>query len=265
MLSTHPRPIHLLPRQVKTFVGTLLYMSPERLMTDQAYGPAADIWAVGMSLRTLATGSHPFAGLSYWTLVEALRDPTTYVKLAQLAPLRPVGSSSAQSGEGGTGGSACDASEELRHFIELCLQMDPAERPSAAELMCHPFLQRAKRSKPSAASTAQALAASRAAEAELDVIFERLGVRLAQHLAKHYRAHCREAAATGAARRPFRSSAPGSDATKGLCASSRTAALAEQLGLAPALVRRKFDAIVDAAYAGLAADAGASAVRKRTR
>lgn len=232
-------------------------------MTDQAYGPAADIWAVGMSLRTLATGSHPFAGLSYWTLVEALRDPTTYTKLAELAPLGTAGSCSAESGEGGAGGGGEGASEELRHFIELCLQMDPAERPSAAELMRHPFLQRAKRSKPSAASAAQALAASRAAEAELDAIFKRLGKRVAQHLAKHHRAHCREVAATGAARRPFRSSAPGADATKGLCAASRTAALAEQLGLAPALVRRKFDAMVDAAYAGLAADA--SALRKRTR
>ena len=228
--------------QAKTFVGTLLYMSPERLTTDQAYGPAADIWALGMSLRTLATGSHPFAGMSYWKLVEALRDEETYVKLAQLEPFasqkmvhpRPATESSAM----------------LRHFVKLCLTRDPAERPSAADLMQHPFLQCAKRAAPSATSAAQQLVAG-AAEAELDGIIALLAKRLARHLAQCYRLHRRDAKISGAAQqqRPFRCDPR--DPTRGLCAVSRTAALAEQLQLPLLLVRRKFDAMVTAAYAKL--------------
>eukprot|EP00035_Acanthoeca_spectabilis_P006950 m.130802 g.130802 ORF g.130802 m.130802 type:complete len:413 (-) comp13730_c0_seq1:2403-3641(-) len=43
----------------KTFVGTLVYMSPERL-NGELYSPACDIWSLGISVMELAMGYHPF-------------------------------------------------------------------------------------------------------------------------------------------------------------------------------------------------------------
>jgi len=43
----------------KTFVGTLVYMSPERL-NGEVYSPACDIWSLGISVMELAMGYHPF-------------------------------------------------------------------------------------------------------------------------------------------------------------------------------------------------------------
>lgn len=40
-------------------VGTNMYQSPE-LMNDEPYGPANDIWALGIVLYEMLTGVHPF-------------------------------------------------------------------------------------------------------------------------------------------------------------------------------------------------------------
>lgn len=42
-----------------TFVGTLVYMSPER-MGGKNYSYSADVWALGIILHELATGAHPY-------------------------------------------------------------------------------------------------------------------------------------------------------------------------------------------------------------
>ncbi|CAN0296758.1 unnamed protein product, partial [Ectocarpus sp. 12 AP-2014] len=41
-----------------SFVGTAIYMSPERLQ-GEPYGPSADVWSLGLSLLTLAIGKYP--------------------------------------------------------------------------------------------------------------------------------------------------------------------------------------------------------------
>ncbi|CAN0467476.1 unnamed protein product, partial [Laminaria digitata] len=41
-----------------SFVGTAIYMSPERLQ-GEPYGPAADVWSLGLTLATLAIGRYP--------------------------------------------------------------------------------------------------------------------------------------------------------------------------------------------------------------
>lgn len=41
-----------------SFVGTAMYMSPERLQ-GEPYGPAADVWSLGLTLLTLAIGEYP--------------------------------------------------------------------------------------------------------------------------------------------------------------------------------------------------------------
>jgi serine/threonine protein kinase len=43
----------------KTFVGTLTYMSPER-MEGKNYTYPSDIWSLGMVAFEMATGVHPY-------------------------------------------------------------------------------------------------------------------------------------------------------------------------------------------------------------
>jgi serine/threonine protein kinase len=57
-----------------TFVGTLTYMSPERISGEE-YSYESDVWSFGLSLMTIALGEYPFntAG-GYWGLLHTLRD-----------------------------------------------------------------------------------------------------------------------------------------------------------------------------------------------
>lgn len=41
-----------------SFVGTAVYMSPERLQ-GEPYGSSADVWSLGLTLLTLAIGKYP--------------------------------------------------------------------------------------------------------------------------------------------------------------------------------------------------------------
>ena len=107
----------------KTFVGTVGYMSPERIQGHK-YNAKADIWSFGLSLLACALGAFPYerqvSSLSYFELVNAVCD--------EPSPELPPGDER--------------FSPELRDFVRLCLLKDPAERPSAETLLFHPFLQR---------------------------------------------------------------------------------------------------------------------------
>ena len=107
----------------KTFVGTVGYMSPERIQGHK-YNAKADIWSFGLSLLACALGAFPYerqvSSLSYFELANSVCD--------EPSPELPAGD--ARFGE------------DLRDFIRLCLLKDPAERPSAETLLGHPFLQR---------------------------------------------------------------------------------------------------------------------------
>lgn len=45
--------------QCATFVGTVTYMSPERIR-NESYSYAADIWSLGLALFECATGEFPY-------------------------------------------------------------------------------------------------------------------------------------------------------------------------------------------------------------
>ena len=45
--------------QCNTFLGTVTYMSPERI-NNEKYSFNADIWSLGLSLVELATGRYPY-------------------------------------------------------------------------------------------------------------------------------------------------------------------------------------------------------------
>ena len=101
----------------QTYLGTLMYMAPERINTNE-YGRPADIWAVGLSLLTCAMGRFPFENKSgYWALTHA-------IAIADLPDLSYLELERGFSGE-------------FRDFIQQCLRKNPDERPSASELLEH--------------------------------------------------------------------------------------------------------------------------------
>jgi len=100
-----------------TFVGTTCYMSPERLAGD-AYTYSADLWSFGLMMFELATATFPYPKPScYFALL------TDIVELD--APALPDGAG---------------FTDACRHFLGLCLQKEPLARPSAAQLLAHPWL-----------------------------------------------------------------------------------------------------------------------------
>lgn len=48
-----------LSHQCNTFLGTVTYMSPERINAQQ-YSTPADIWSLGLALIECATGKYPY-------------------------------------------------------------------------------------------------------------------------------------------------------------------------------------------------------------
>ncbi|KAK3159307.1 hypothetical protein QOZ80_2AG0148430 [Eleusine coracana subsp. coracana] len=105
-------------------VGTIAYMSPERINTDLndgAYdGYAGDIWSFGLSILEFYLGRFPLGeNLGKQGDWAALMVAICYSD----APQPPH-----------------TASPDFRNFISLCLQKNPARRPSAMRLLQHPFV-----------------------------------------------------------------------------------------------------------------------------
>jgi serine/threonine protein kinase len=98
-----------------TFVGTTVYMSPERI-NSQDYSYPADIWSLGMCIYTLATGAFPFkTSKGYWGLVSKISD--------EPAPELDA---------------AFDT--DLRTCVAACLDKEPASRCTVEQLLVHPFV-----------------------------------------------------------------------------------------------------------------------------
>eukprot|EP00796_Vickermania_ingenoplastis_P004946 gene4948-3549_t len=109
----------------QTFVGTVTYMSPERLKGEQ-YAFAADVWSFGLVVAEMALGTSPYRHLfkrgdtteaRFWALLQHLSEDGPAVPLpSSMDPL-------------------------LTDFIESCLQKDPEARRTCAALLNHAFLQ----------------------------------------------------------------------------------------------------------------------------
>ncbi|MCL7023792.1 hypothetical protein MKW94_021714 [Papaver nudicaule] len=103
-------------------VGTIAYMSPERINTDLNEGVydgyAGDIWSFGVSILEFYLGKFPFN-------VSRQGDWASLMCAICIAPPPEAPPT---------------ASREFRSFLSVCLQREPSKRWTAERLLLHPFI-----------------------------------------------------------------------------------------------------------------------------
>nr|GLL47960.1 mitogen-activated protein kinase kinase kinase 3-like protein [Ipomoea trifida] len=97
--------------------GSPHWMAPEIVVNERGYGLAVDIWSLGCTVLEMATAKPP------WSQYEGV---AAMFKLATSKDCPEIPN---------------HLSEDAKSFIELCLQRDPSVRPTAAQLLHHPFVQ----------------------------------------------------------------------------------------------------------------------------
>ena len=110
--------------QKKTMIGTYIYMAPERIDADLYY-INCDVWSLGIIVMECILGFYPYIIYNNNSL------PKSVWNVHELIENNPV--------------PQLDKniySLELIDFANQCLIKDPKKRPTPAQLMDHPFLQR---------------------------------------------------------------------------------------------------------------------------
>ncbi|XP_051705560.2 mitogen-activated protein kinase kinase kinase 19 isoform X1 [Oryctolagus cuniculus] len=103
---------------LKSMHGTPYWMAPE-VISESGYGRKSDIWSIGCTVFEMATGKPPLASMD------------------RMAALFYIGA------HRGLMPSLPDHfSENAADFVRMCLTRDQHERPSALQLLSHPFLKR---------------------------------------------------------------------------------------------------------------------------
>ncbi|EKX43819.1 hypothetical protein GUITHDRAFT_72759, partial [Guillardia theta CCMP2712] len=100
----------------RTFVGTPSWLAPEVVEQESGYDFKADIWALGITVFELSTGSTPFSGMK----------PLKVLKCILQAPPPRLDERFPAS---------------VRDLVSSCLQSDPADRATASRLLHHSYFE----------------------------------------------------------------------------------------------------------------------------
>ncbi|XP_010912615.1 mitogen-activated protein kinase kinase kinase 3 isoform X2 [Elaeis guineensis] len=101
---------------IRSFKGSPYWMAPEVIMNGNGYNLSVDIWSLGCTILEMATSKPP------WSQYEGV---AAIFKIANSKDIPEI---------------AEHLSSEAKSFLKLCLQRDPSARPTAAQLMDHPFV-----------------------------------------------------------------------------------------------------------------------------
>lgn len=107
-----------------SFQGTITYMSPERLLGED-HSFSSDIWSLGVVLAQCALGRFPFSkgpGVQQNTENMGFLDLLLEIQNTSRIDLPK------------------DYGPEFRSFVWSCMEHQPSNRPTAKQLLQHPFL-----------------------------------------------------------------------------------------------------------------------------
>ena len=102
----------------KSLRGTPYFMAPE-VVKQSGHGRKADIWSVGCTVLQMVTGKPPWKAMQFSSVSALLY----HICNTNKPPEMPD-----------------DISNELRSFLMICFQREPAERPTAKRMLQHPFV-----------------------------------------------------------------------------------------------------------------------------
>ncbi|TVU29710.1 hypothetical protein EJB05_21290, partial [Eragrostis curvula] len=103
--------------EIRSFRGSPYWMAPEVIMNKNGYSLEVDIWSLGCTVIEMGTGRHPW---------HQYGDVPAMFKIAYSKDVPDIPE---------------NFSNEGKDFLSLCLKRDPAQRPSATQLLGHPFVQ----------------------------------------------------------------------------------------------------------------------------
>ncbi|CAL9120042.1 unnamed protein product [Musa textilis] len=101
---------------IRSFKGSPYWMAPEIIMNGSGYNLSVDIWSLGCTVLEMASSKPP------WSQFEGV---AAIFKIGNSKDIPEIPD---------------HLSSEGKDFLKLCLQRDPMARPSAAQLMEHPFV-----------------------------------------------------------------------------------------------------------------------------